>query len=187
MEGRPLGRGAFALSDADDSKLDSAIVATLYSQHAEELRRFLFGLLRDGQLVQDVMQTTFIRLAEVGHTSQEQTRKAWLFRVAYNEAMLCKRRAGVHQKAVYRLTVESETESTGRPGDELIRRETAEAVRDELERLTPEQQDVVRKRIYEGKTFAEIARELQAPLGTVLGRMHSALRKLRERLTRSDE
>ena len=41
-------------------------------------------------------------------------------------------------------------------------------------------------RIYEEKTFAQIARELDAPLGTVLTRMRSALRKLHSRLDAKD-
>ena len=36
--------------------------------------------------------------------------------------------------------------------------------------------------MYEGKKFAEIAEELKWPLGTVLTRMHAALKKLRKAL-----
>jgi RNA polymerase sigma-70 factor (ECF subfamily) len=45
---------------------------------------------------------------------------------------------------------------------------------------------VVRKRIYEDKTFRVIAEEMGAPLGTVLTRMRSALAKLRKRLSDTD-
>jgi len=48
--------------------------------------------------------------------------------------------------------------------------------------LPPEQQQVVRMRIYEDKTFAVIAAELGIPLGTALGRMRTALIKLRAKL-----
>jgi RNA polymerase sigma-70 factor (ECF subfamily) len=41
---------------------------------------------------------------------------------------------------------------------------------------------VVRLRIYEEKTFAEIAQLLNIPLGTALGRMNLAVRKLRDKL-----
>jgi DNA-directed RNA polymerase specialized sigma24 family protein len=39
-------------------------------------------------------------------------------------------------------------------------------------------------RIYEQKKFATIAEELGLPLGTVLTRMQSALKKLRQRLSK---
>jgi RNA polymerase sigma-70 factor, ECF subfamily len=171
------------LSEQHDTRLEPAVVAAFYNKHADELQRFLFGLLRDWQLVQDVLQTSFTRLMEQGHTSQESSRKAWLFRVAYHEAMLSKRKAGVHDRALRRI---ADGLSELAPDDQLVRRETVEAVREGLQRLTPVQREVVQKRIYEGMTFAEIAQELDAPLGTVLGRMHSALRKLREGLNRAD-
>ena len=51
-----------------------------------------------------------------------------------------------------------------------------------MERLPVEQRRVIRMRIYEDKTFAVIAEELGAPLGTVLTRMRLALRKLEAEL-----
>ncbi len=64
------------------------------------------------------------------------------------------------------------------PDDRLCRWETIVNVRKALEELPANQREVVRLRIYEEKTFAEIAEELQVPLGTVLTRMRSAMRKL---------
>ncbi len=40
-------------------------------------------------------------------------------------------------------------------------------------------------RVYEQKTFATISEELNIPLGTALGRMRSALAKLRSRFEKS--
>jgi RNA polymerase sigma-70 factor (ECF subfamily) len=48
--------------------------------------------------------------------------------------------------------------------------------------LPPEQQEVVRRRIHDGQTFAEIASDLNLPIGTVLTRMRLALEKLRKQL-----
>jgi RNA polymerase sigma-70 factor (ECF subfamily) len=63
-----------------------------------------------------------------------------------------------------------------------VQAETVARVQQALAELPPEQQQVVRMRIYEDKTFAVIASELGIPLGTALGRMHTALAKLRKRL-----
>ena len=84
--------GSRRLTTADDSKLDPAVVAALYMEHAEELRAFLIGVLRSSDLAGEVLQTTFVRAIEVGHTSRQETRKGWLFRVAFNEAMALRRR-----------------------------------------------------------------------------------------------
>jgi RNA polymerase sigma-70 factor (ECF subfamily) len=161
-----------------DQPLDSSIVAALYVEHGEELRRFLLGILRDSQLAADVIQATFVKMAQRGQETKEETRKAWLFRVAYHEAMAIRRREGVGDKVLRRVAWQ--TSRAAGPADEpLIRLEAVESVRQALAELPPEQRQVVRMRIYEDKTFATIAQELKIPLGTALGRMRAALIKLR--------
>lgn len=174
------------LTAEDRSQIDPAIVAALYVEHAEELRRFLIGVLRDHQLASDVLQAAFVKLSEKGHETQEGSRKAWLFRVAYHEAMAIRRREKVGDKVHQRVSWTMQRTS-GAADQMLIRREAVEAVRAALLQLTPEQRQVVRMRIYEEKKFVEIAEELGIPLGTALGRMRSGLQKLRASLDNQDE
>ncbi|QDU27816.1 RNA polymerase sigma factor SigX [Anatilimnocola aggregata] len=169
------------MSEKPPSPLATELVAALYVQHSEELRCFLVGLLRDSQLAADVLQATFVKMVQRGGETQEESRKAWLFRVAYHEAMAIRRRDAVGDRIVKRI---AESDSNGRsmPDDLLVRHEAVERVRQALELLPPDQRQVVRMRIYDEKTFAVIADELNIPLGTALGRMRSALIKLRARL-----
>lgn len=162
--------------------LDSGVIATLYVEHGEEVRRFLLGLLRDSQLASDVLQATFVKLMQKGHETRGETRKAWLFRVAYHEAMAVRRRDAVGDKVARRLAWSVEAAAGLGPDDPLVRHEAVEGVRAALLLLPAEQQQIVRMRMYENKTFAVISQELGIPLGTALGRMRSALEKLRERL-----
>jgi RNA polymerase sigma-70 factor (ECF subfamily) len=169
------------VSAGEKGQLDPSVVAALYIDHGEELRRFLLGLLRDPQLAADVLQATFVKMAQRGHETKEESRKAWLFRVAYHEAMAHRRREGVRDKILRRVAWQSN--GAARPADEpLLRLETVQSVREALEALPPEQRRVVRMRIYDNQTFAEIAKELNIPLGTALGRMRAAMIKLRARL-----
>ncbi len=162
-----------------DVKIDPAVVAALYVKHAEELRYFLTGLLRDGDLAADVLQVAFARAVELGHTVQEGALKSWLFRVAYNEALAIRRREGVGEKVRQQLAWITPT-SDGTPVASVSRFETVVAVRQAIDELPAEQQQVVRMRMYDQKKFAEIAQELKLPLGTVLSRMQLALKKLRK-------
>lgn len=173
--------GSVPLSAAESGKLDSAVVAALYVDHADELRRFLLGLVRDPQLASDVLQATFAKLVERGHETREESRKAWLFRVAYHEAMLIRRRAAVGDRVV-RKVARSADGATAAADEPLVRLEAVEAVREALDLLPAEQRQIVRMRIYEEKTFAVIAEELNIPLGTALGRMRTALMKLKAKL-----
>ncbi len=167
---------------AQIAPLDPSIVAGLYVAHSEELRRFLLGILRDSQLTADVLQTTFVKMAQRGHETKEESRKSWLFRVAYHEAMAVRRRQGVGERVLRQVAWH--VNNAARPADEpLLRLEAVQSVREALEELPPEQRQVVRMRIYEEKTFATIAKELKIPLGTALGRMRTATIKLKARLS----
>lgn len=169
-----------------EGPLDPSIVAALYVEHGEELCRFLLGILRDAQLANDVLQATFVKMAQRGHETREQTRKAWLFRVAYHEAMAVRRREGVSDKVLRRVAWHTEG-AAGAADEPLLRIEAVQAVREALEELPPEQRQLVRMRIYEEKTFAVIAKELKIPLGTALARMRAAMIKLKGKLGETDE
>ena len=173
------------MTTADDVRIEPAVVAALYLEHGDELKRFLVGVLRDAPLANDVLQATFVKLVEQGHTTRETSRKAWLFRVAFHEAMAVRRRQSVGDKVVRRLAWSKDAFTS--PADEpLLQLEAVESVRIAMNQLPVEQQQVVRMRIYEEKTFAVIAQELNIPLGTALARMRSALTKLRKKLEDRD-
>ena len=163
--------------DAAQDRIDPAVVATLYVEYGEELKAFLVGLLRNGDLAGEALQATFTKAVEVGHTARQETIKGWLFRVAYNEAMAIRRRQKIHWKSIQKLAW-SQTGSVEAPEENVSRWETVSRVRAALDTLPANQQRVVRMRIYEEKTFAVIAEELDLPLGTVLTRMRLALQKL---------
>lgn len=174
------------MTAAKESKLDPAIVSALYLDHAEDLRRFVYGIVKDWQLAGDVLQATFTKAVEVGHTTQEGSRKAWLFRVAFHEALALQRKKGVAQRAMDKLGP-SRQGHAGRSDEPVVRRETVETVRAAIEALPPQQQQVVRLRIYEEKKFVEIAQELNIPLATALARMRAALGKLRTALGQHED
>ncbi|MFO0960073.1 MAG: RNA polymerase sigma factor [Isosphaeraceae bacterium] len=154
-------------------------VASLFARHGDELRRFVLGMVGDGELAADVVQSTFLKAVEDGGASRADSPKAWLFRVAYNEAITARRRKAARDGALRRLADQIPLPPSTRPDEALIRAEQVEAVRRALDRLPPEQARVVRARIHDDRTFAEIARDLGLPIGTVLTRMRRALARLR--------
>jgi len=169
------------LTKTDEGQLDAAVVSQLYAHYAEPLRFFLLGLLRDPHLAGDVVQETFVKLSQRGREVRPRARKAWLYRVAYHEALALRRRDGIGQRALTELAWTADTDAE--PAESLVvRRQTVDAVRQALDELPPPQRRIVQMRIYENKTFAAIAEQLDIPLGTALGRMRLATEKLRRRL-----
>jgi RNA polymerase sigma-70 factor (ECF subfamily) len=156
-------------------------IAAMHAAHGDELQRFLLGLLRDTATAADCLQSTYAKLMQRGHETNPETRRAWLFRVAYQEAMLARRKAATTDR-VLRKAAWSRNDEAEPPDRDLIRGESVDQVHQALETLPPEQRQIVWMRMYEEKTFAVIAQELQIPLGTALGRMRTALMKLKKAL-----
>ncbi len=167
--------------------LDVGTVQAVYDQHAQSLERFLLGVLRNDAAAADALQATFIKLMEKGHTVQDPAAmKSWLFRVGFNEAMLVRRRESIGRKhsegVAWQCEIRNHDGFSSRIGqgvDQLLHDEEMEIVRSALNELSDVQREVVEKRIYEGLKFREIADELDVPLGTVLARMQSSLKKLK--------
>ena len=157
-----------------------------HEQWAGELRAFLWGMTRDNAVADDLLQATFTRALEAGHSASGDTVRGWLFRVAYNEVLQWRRRMGVRQRGLGEMASRMLPSDEWRPWSGVLQREQIDRVRAALRKLPEEQRRVVEQRIYEEKTFARIAEESGLPLGTVLTRMRLALEKLSRALRESD-
>jgi RNA polymerase sigma-70 factor (ECF subfamily) len=139
------------------------------------------GVTRDRDLAEDLVQVTFTRVLEQGGTVDPMALRAWLYRVALNEALAFRRREQVRERAD-RAGLTARPDGERLPGDDLVERERAERVRRAVNALPPAMRSVVEARIDEGRTFAQIAEREKLPLGTVLSRMQRALERLRRAL-----
>lgn len=152
-------------------------VHAAYLECVEELRQFLAGVLRDADLADEALQATWLQATRAAGQSREGSRRGWLFRIAWHEALRIRRRRRVDGRAMKKMATTAQPPALN-PEEQLFRRESIAAVRRALEQLPAEQRDVVRQRMYENRTFAEIAEDTGQPLGTVLTRMRLALKKL---------
>ncbi|QDV37360.1 RNA polymerase sigma factor [Tautonia plasticadhaerens] len=185
----PPRAGDPAGSARASGRLDAETVADLFAEIGPEVYRFLLGMLRDSHQAQDALQATFAKAVERGHDARPDSLRGWLFRVAFREAIDQRRRGGRQRRLVRGLGWLRESADPGatRPTDPVVRAERIEAVRDALAGLPAAYLDVVNARIFEEKTFAQIAEERGLPLGTVLTRMRRALDRLSRRLRDEDE
>lgn len=167
---------------SNHGQIDAAEVANLYVAHSEGLRVYLKGILRDEQLAADALQATFARLIEKGHLAEPEKRRAWLFRVATNEALSIRRRRQVDEKALDRLSQQEKPESPKPAIEIIVHEESLRRVSECLHRLPIAQREVVQMRMFDDLKFAEIAERLEVPLGTVLTRMRLAITKLQRTL-----
>jgi RNA polymerase sigma-70 factor (ECF subfamily) len=158
-------------------------------QWEADLKGFLLGVLKNRDLAEDAFQKTVVRAIESAQAARPETLRGWLFRIALNEARQLMRQQKRESKHLEKYAEQSVDGQLGRQGSAdaqwmqdlgVVNEEAVQAIQRSLVRLSAEQQEVIRRRIYVGQTFAEIAEQMQQPLGTVLTWMRRGLLRLKE-------
>ncbi len=149
----------------------------LFDELEGGLRSFLRNRLRQESDVDDCLQVVFVKMLESIDGVAPAARRAWVFRVAANEAARLWRREAARGRMLEKHGVDL-TDSE-EPIDQVIVTESAQTLEQALLTLPAAYREVVRLRIHDNKTFKEIADLLGIPLGTALTRMRRALDRLR--------
>lgn len=158
-------------------------------QMEADLKVFLVGVLKNHHLAEDIFQKTVIRAIEAADSVQMETLRGWLFRIALNEARQFqrerRREAGHREKIANALLVERFEQLNSSDAQQMVETgllstELSDVLQRSLEKLPSVQQEVIRRRVYDGLTFAQIAAQMDLPIGTVLTWMRRGLLKLKE-------
>ncbi|MEY2465604.1 MAG: hypothetical protein QOD03_125 [Verrucomicrobiota bacterium] len=153
----------------------------LYDDHAQALFAFLLNFMRDESDTRDLLQEIFVKLArqpELLHGARDE--RGFLLRLAHNAAIDLMRRRGVRGKYHEQFGAEmvSIFAPAGNPDEEAFRAALTTA----LAELPEEQRAVVHLKLWEGRTFEQIADALSISPNTAASRYRYGLDKLRERL-----
>ncbi|MEP3480627.1 MAG: RNA polymerase sigma factor [Fuerstiella sp.] len=148
-----------------------------------EIRAFLFGILRDTHEVEDAFQRTVVKAIEASADVNAETLRGWLFKIALNEARAFKRSQSLAKAKIEdwkQQFGQSSTAGGGASLDGIISAERQESIDSAVMRLPKNQREVIERRMRNGQKFADIAIEMNRPLGTILTWMRRALNSLRE-------
>lgn len=162
-----------------------SIVMSACVQWESDLKGFLLGVLRNREQADDVFQKSVIKAIESADSARRETLRGWLFRIALNEARQFRRHQKRDSQHLRQFSEQFTGDSEGHPETEwmlhakVVNEETVRLIQQSLFRLPEEQQEVIRRRIYDNQTFEDIAKSMQRPLGTVLTWMRRALLRLR--------
>jgi RNA polymerase sigma-70 factor (ECF subfamily) len=133
----------------------------------------------------ELTQEVFLHVLRRIHQLREPERFAgWLRQVAVRMAINRATRR-VPPQTVEAGLLESAYEHTDQPVDELIARERAERLWEALGRLKPLDRDTLVAFYIRGLTLVDMAEEVEAPLGTIKRRLHTARKRLRFELESS--
>ncbi len=170
---------------------DASLFRVIVDRHHDDLIRFLNRLMGDAAGAEDVFQEAFLQV----HTSQDSfdaSRKfrPWLFTIAANKARdymrkNCRRKT-LDLSAPLNGSGDGSDGNSGTfidlmeirvpsPDARLNDEETSAAVQKVLDQLPYALREILLLSYFQRLTYAQIADELEIPLGTVKSRLHSAV------------
>lgn len=179
-----------AYLDHDDQRAFSMLV----ERHQERIFGYLVGMVRDRSTANDLFQETFFRVIRAMHNqrgsyTQQGRWIAWVMRIARNAALDHLRSRKKWQDVEDtgdedNVSFWDRLPADAPQADDLLNlSEEKEKLEACIDRLSPEQREVLLLRHEADLTFREIAQLTDCSINTALGRMRYALLNLRRMMT----
>lgn len=167
-------------NDADDTALlqrivarDKAALAALYREYHRRLVRFLVRFTRREDLIEEVVNDTFLVVWQKAHEFKAQARvSTWIMGIAYRVTLKALRQG---QLPFEPLDIQHDAIAS----EPDVDHELIDWISKGLTRLTPEQRLVMEMAYVMGHSVDEIAEMTSSPISTVKARMFHARVKLR--------
>ena len=171
----------------------------LVHRYERELYNYLRRYLGDAEMAEDAFQGTFLQVhLKCDRFEPGRRVRPWLYTVATNQAIDAQRRDRRHRMVSLdrRCVGKGEDDGAGSlvelldgeyasPAEQLESAEQAREVRRAVEQLPESLREVLLLVYYQGLKYREAADVLSIPVGTVKSRLHAAIRRLNQALTRT--
>ncbi len=157
---------------------DAGFLERTFAEQRAPLTRYATRLLGDPERARDVVQDAFVKFMAQPADAINGHAVEWLFRVCRNRAMDVLRKEQ-RMKRFEEGQVERVTTAEPRPGSALEHAETHAAVLRLIDRLPPNQQEVVRLKFQNGFSYKEISRITTLSVSNVGFLIHTAVTRMR--------
>ena len=162
------------------SKQDKDAFSYLYDNYSGALYGVLIRMVYEEEVAQDLLQETFVKIwkSYSSYNSERGRLYTWMVNIARNLAIDHKRSKSFksdekNQSIDLSVSAINRSQKTGFNIDRI-------GLKEIVEKLKPESQQVINLLYYGGYTQEEVANELKMPLGTVKTRTRTALIELRK-------
>ena len=171
---------------------DAAAMETLYLRYRQSVYSWLLRMTGDAAEAEDIYQDVWLKVIRSASNYRSGNFRAWLWQIVRNnttdrmrkkspslvlDAPVCAAGEGEHT-VVDQLSDDAAANALM----QIEESERKSAVCDAIDALPAAQREVVLLRITGELSFKEIADMLAAPIGTVLARMHNAVKSLKAAL-----
>lgn len=159
---------------------DRRAIEYLYDNYCDALYGIIFRILDNEALAEDALQETFVKVWKKieGYNRNKGRLYTWMLRIARNTAIDIKRAnfKRLKQEPLDRFSAKDNPAIW----DSMHTKDTG--IRSLVEKMKPEQKEIIDLLYFGGYTQVEAAKYLNLPLGTVKTRTRSALQFLRKAL-----
>ncbi|SRR5579883_142367 len=177
------------LLQAIQERADRNALGALYDRYGRKVFALAYGILKNKDDAEDVLQEVFERVWKKSHTFRCELGEAkyWILRITHNRSInLLKARS-------LRMTQSTDT-ATGGTLAEIKKAESANTVevasdfdiggyvQTALKSLPEDQRRLIELAFFKGFSHSEIAQNEQLPLGTVKTRIRNGIQRLRAEL-----
>ncbi|MBX3367142.1 MAG: RNA polymerase sigma factor [Phycisphaeraceae bacterium] len=172
---------------------DTQAFRTLIERHHDDLLAFLFRLVGDRQAAEDVFQEAWVQVHLSADTfDRERTFRPWLFTIAANKGRDYLRKKGRRQTVDLSAPVRQDGDGTATfvdllevdipPPDASMQASERDAmVQQAIQSMSPQLREILLLAYFQRLSYAQIAEDLQIPLGTVKSRLHAAVASFAQR------
>jgi RNA polymerase sigma factor (sigma-70 family) len=179
-----------APSQADEAHLirritegDRRAFEALYRLYHPRLVRFLSGLLRKPEVIEEVLNDTLLAVWRRPDSFNGGSKlSTWIFAIAYRKASRARLRL---DEPVEGEDAESRASDEGAPEQQLGRQQLHEVLRSAMQRLSADHRAAVDLTYFYELGYKEIAEIMDCPVDTVKTRVFHARRLLRKSLSGS--
>ncbi|RNF50558.1 sigma-70 family RNA polymerase sigma factor [Marinomonas hwangdonensis] len=161
---------------------DQAALSRLFDHYVPKIRSFCLAAQPGANLMaDDIAQEVMIRIWNKAHTYKPESASlnTWVFTLARNARIDYLRKNSRHQSDIDpEYLWQNIVDENADPFKDAQHKRDQERIQQGLNKLPPDQKEVLLKVYLEGKTHKEAAEELSLPLGTIKSRVRLALHKL---------
>lgn len=170
---------------------DESALETLIHRHKKRLFTYIFMIVKDRTLAEDIFQDTFMKVVSTlrkGHYNEEGKFLPWVQRIAHN-LIIDHFRKDKRMPTISGGTNEDGDEYSifdiikireGNVEDKLVKKQVYKDLKKLVNMLPIEQKEVLMMRHYYDMSFKEISEQTNVSINTALGRMRYALINLRK-------
>jgi RNA polymerase sigma-70 factor (ECF subfamily) len=163
---------------------DPHALAELYDRYGRLVYSLILRVVRDTGIAEDLVQETFLRVWNrvAGFDAQRGSIGPWLLAVARNRAIDYLRSAGGRERNLVEFEENDHPALYGDMEKDILNSDKARRVKSAMDKLSPNQRQVIELAYFEGLSQTEMAQRMGQPLGTVKTWVRTALKNLRDEL-----